>query len=202
MNKKNRVKKGCLTIMLIYLLVNVFVPKLHAEVVGGSVGEVNNTLAHKTPIEISKQIKDYILENNFKAAAEKMFVLIAYTKYDAYKSGEIGQIWEGGLLEKLLKDDSLPTRLKLNNELYPSIPLERILPESMKEPESSKLKDEIKTIENNPNGLMRLLKTHGRPTYELEYLEKYKTKNLASRHPLDQDSAWAEVLGEYWREYE
>jgi hypothetical protein len=164
--------------------------------------QVQINVRDKNPLEIAKKISRDIEQGNYENASGDMFTLIAYSKYDAYRTGRVGTLWEGGLVRYLLMEECIPPKLRSNEKIPPSMPLESFLPLSLVEPQRSEMLIHIRNLENNPNKLLRLLQSKGAPTYDTGYMDTEKNGNLQEREPLDEDIAWQEVLGEYWREYE
>ena len=164
--------------------------------------QVQINVKDKNPLEIAKKISRDIEQGNYENASGDMFTLIAYSKYDAYRTGRVGTLWEGGLVRYLLMEECTPPKLRSNEKIPPSMPLESFLPLSLVEPQRTEMLIHIRNLENNPNKLLRLLKSNGAPTYDTDYMDTEKNGNLQEREPLDEGIAWQEVLGEYWREYE
>jgi hypothetical protein len=155
------------------------------------------------PFLMAKKLRRDLEDGYYDRAAKRMFILIAFVKYDAYRTGKIGHIWDKGGIYILLQEECIPEELRASDtDLDWSIPLERILPLSLKPEPSKKLLEQIYMIENDPNGLRNLLRKWGPPTYSPEYLYKLERTNIKEQTPLDSETAWGEVLGEFWRNYE
>ncbi len=162
--------------------------------------EVNNA---ETPMTLGFLIESLLIKGDYKDAALVSHLLIVYGKCDAYRTGYTNEIWEGGLIPKILIKCGLKVAQSNKDleDIDQRLPLDRLLPEALGGEKKENLLRELRELEANPNTITRYLKKIGPPSYSPDYLFKFGSAKRINP-PMPLDMAWAEAYGELTRDLE